>query len=132
MVLATESERTENRAFDDAVMKPVCDTCANGGGREHLHDGAGECDFSHIEQIAHGKMQPHAEHEQDNADFRELLRQRDIGNESGRTRTDCYTCQQITENGRQLQILGDHAENERGYDAGDNGVDKRMLHRRPL
>jgi hypothetical protein len=59
------------------------------------------------------KLQPDAEHQQDDADFRELLRQRVIGDKAWRVGTDQDACGKVADDGRKAEPLGDRAADER-------------------
>ena len=71
-------------------------------------------------------MQPNAEHQQDHADFGELIGDALIGDETRREGADGDAGQQIADQRRQLQALGDKAkaegehkpENQRRYERG--------------
>jgi len=77
-------------------------------------------------------MQTDAEHQQDHADLRELVREGGVGDEAGRERADADAGDQITEQRRQPEPLRDHAEREREYEAGDDRGDQRRVMRHGL
>ena len=60
------------------------------------------------------ELQADAEHQQDDADFGELLGQRGVGDETGRVRADQRACEQIADDRRETKPLGEVAEHERG------------------
>ena len=77
-------------------------------------------------------MQAHAEHQQDDADLRQLGRKGGVGDEPGGVRTDSDARNQITDERRQLQPIGQHSEHEGQYEAPDQGGNQAvgMRHRR--
>jgi hypothetical protein len=79
---------------------------------------AGHRDLPHHEQIAHGEMQPDAEHEEDDADLRELRCEPDVGHEPGREGADRHARQQVADEGWESQTRGEEAEHEGESEAG--------------
>jgi hypothetical protein len=58
-------------------------------------------------------VQTNAEHQQDNADFRELENEVLIGNKTGRVRASYDTSKQITDEGGDFETGGNRAEDKR-------------------
>jgi hypothetical protein len=74
---------------------------AQQSGHQALSDGAGHGDGSDGQQVADVEVQPHAEHQQDHADLRELRRQRRIAGEAWGVRPDRHARQQVTDDRRE-------------------------------
>jgi hypothetical protein len=72
-----------------------------------LHDRAGNRDRADGEQILDVQLQPDAEHQQDDADLGELLRDGPIGDEARRVGPDDQTGRQVADDRRQAQPLRD-------------------------
>jgi hypothetical protein len=67
------------------------------------------------------ELQADAEHQQDDADFGQLLGQRRVGNEARRVRPDERAGQEIADDRRQTDPLGDVSqEQRRGEPAGES------------
>jgi hypothetical protein len=60
------------------------------------------------------EVQADAEHEQDDADLRHLLRQVPVGDEPRRVRADDDAGQQVADDRREPQSLGDVPQDQRG------------------
>jgi hypothetical protein len=69
-------------------------------------------------------VQADAEHEQNDAEFGELVRELLVGDEARRKGTDDDARQQVARDRRQPQLLGDEPEDECQTDAGDDGGNK--------
>ena len=80
-----------------------------GGGR-NLHGCPAEGNGPHGQKILEVKVQAHAEHEQNDANFSALGRRGGVGLESGRIRPHQNACQQIAHKGRKAQLLGDETQ----------------------
>lgn len=76
-------------------------------------------------------MQPYAKHQQDHAEFGELARQRLVGNEAGRERTNQDSSDEVADQWRQAKSVRQRAENEGESEAGDKGCDKWRLRHLP-
>ena len=63
------------------------------------------------------ELQAHAEHQQDDADLRELLGQRRVGDEARRVRPDEHPGEQVADDGREAETLGEIAQNQRSGEA---------------
>ena len=70
-------------------------------------------------------MQPDPEHQQDDADLGELQRQVLVGDKAGRGRADRDAGEQIPDQRRDAQPVGDRAEDEGEADAEDDRRDQR-------
>jgi hypothetical protein len=70
-------------------------------------------------------MQADPEHEQDHADLGQLRDEVDVAHEAGRVRPHGDAGQQVTDQGRQAEAPGQHAECEGKDKAESNGRDQR-------
>ena len=93
-------------------------------GDRDLHRGAGQGDPSHRHQVVEREMNPHAEHQQDDADLGQLLGQGDVGDETGGVRADRHAGEEIAHDRRQPQPYSEQAEQEREAEARGNGGDE--------
>ena len=78
------------------------------------------------EQFLDMELQADAEHEQDHADFRELLGEARVGHEARSMRPDENPAEQIPDNGREPEALRQVAENQGGRESTgerDNQID---------
>ena len=96
----------------------------DGRGRD-LNDRAGDGDVLHRHQVLERKVQADAEHQQDHADLRQLRRQLLVGDIARRERPDQHAGQQVADQHRQLQPVGDGAEDKGQAQARDDGGDQR-------
>ena len=87
-MLATRQRDAVDDARGEIPAGGVRDRRAQGRGDHALDDRAGDGDAPDGDQIVNVKLQPDAEHQQDDADFRELLGERVIGDKARRVRTD--------------------------------------------
>ncbi len=69
-------------------------------------------------------MQAHAEHEQDDAQIGEFLRDMGIGDIAWRERTGDHAGHQVAREDGQAQSMGDRAEDESEDEATDDGGDE--------
>ena len=74
----------------------------------------GNRDPAHGEQFLDVKLQTDAEHEENDADLRELLGERGVRHESRGVRTDKRSGEQVADDGRESEPLGDVSQNEGG------------------
>ena len=93
-------------------------------GDDDLPDRAGKGDAPHGKQVADGKMDADAEHEQDDADLGELLRESGIDDDTWREGSDDDAREQVADEGRHAQAHGDEAEQEREAQAGGDRRDQ--------
>ena len=77
--------------------------CAIAPGNRDLPDRA---------QVLEREVQSDAEHQQDDADLGELLRERDVRDEAGRSRADEDSRQEVADERRELQPRGEQAQGE--------------------
>ena len=70
------------------------------------------------------KMEPHPEHQQNNAQLRELLHRVGIRHKSRRIRPYHYPGQQVPDQWRQMQFSGNKAEKEGGGQSADKSEDE--------
>ena len=105
---------------------------AQGRSRRDLEQGARDRDLSHLHQVSEREMQTDAEHQQDDADLRQLRSQLRIGDKTHCVRADSDPGHQIADQGRELQPVGQHAEHEGQHKAADQGENQAvgMRHRR--
>ena len=85
---------------------------AHDGGTGDLHHGAGDGDGTNAQQILEREMEADAEHQQDHAELGELARKLGIGDNAGGERTRRDAGQQIANQRRHPEAIGDSAENE--------------------
>ena len=71
-VLATDSDRPKTRPAPILQPSSQRHAGAHGGGDGDLRDGAGQRDGAHRQQVLEREVQADAEHQQDDADFREF------------------------------------------------------------
>jgi hypothetical protein len=81
----------------------VRDAGAQAGRDEALCDGSRNGDPLHGQQLRQVKLEADAEHQQDDADLRELLGERRVGREAGRVRPDDDAGEQVADDRRQPQ-----------------------------
>ena len=94
----------------------------------HLADRAGNRDPFHGHQIRDREMQADAEHQQDDADFRELTRDGRIGRESRRRRTDHDAGEQVSDKRRKPQSRRDESkEKRRGKSERERDKERRLM-----
>ena len=82
-VLATDSDRPNTRPAAEAPAEQVRHAGADGRGGDDLRDGAGQRDVAHRHQILDREVQADAEHQQDHADFRELVGEAGVATNPG-------------------------------------------------
>ena len=83
---------------------------AQNRGDRALRDGARDGDAPDREQFLDVELQADAEHQQNDADLRELLGQRGVGDEARRVRADERPGQQVADDRRQPEPLGEVAQ----------------------
>jgi len=101
--------------------------CAEPSGDGDLHDGARYGDATHGEQVGDGEVQPHPEHEEDDADLGELRRQAGVGDVPWREGADGDACQQVANERWQAEPHGNESEHKCQAEAGGDGRDERGL-----
>ena len=79
-----------------------------------LRDRAGNGDSTNRQQFLDVELQADAEHQQDDADLGQLLGEGRVGHETRRVRADQRAGQQVADDRRQPEALGDETEDERG------------------
>ena len=99
-------------------------------GAENLRDGAGHGDRPYREQLLEREMQSDAEHQQNDADLGKLARERLIGNKAGRRRAYEHAGDEIADERRQTQPMGERAEYPGKGQRNDDGGDQRVGHER--
>ena len=77
------------------------------------------------QQVLDREMQAHPEHQQDDADLGQLQRQVLVGDKAGRERADRDAGEQVPDQRRDPQPVGDRAEDEGETDAEDDRRDQR-------
>ncbi len=97
-----------------------------------LHDRPRHGDGAHRQQVLEREMQADAEHQQDDAHLGQLQRQMLVGDEAWRVRADQHAGEQIADERRDAEAVGERAEDERKPETGDDGGDQGrvMRHRR--
>ncbi len=98
---------------------------AEEGRHRHLADRARDGDLADRQQVLEREVQPDAEHQQDDADLRQFLRQMSVSDETRRERSDDHPRQQIAHQRRDLQALGDGPQRESDNEACDYSGDQR-------
>jgi hypothetical protein len=104
---------------EDDRARPLPAKQAGDAGAQHRSDGAlrdraWDRDSAHGEQLLEMELQADPEHQQDDADFGELFGEMCVRREAGRMRTDRDPCQQVADDGREAETLGDVARDEGG------------------
>lgn len=119
----------KRQAEDEAAAgRPAHRQCkqeAEEGRHDDLADRSGNGDGPHGEEILQRKMQADAEHQQDDADFRELVRQLLVGDETGRERADDDAGKKVAGDRRQAEAMCDQPRQEGEADTGNQGCDQR-------
>ena len=116
---------TDRRHAEDQPRRPVPSRGPGDHGAERrrdpaLHDRAGDGDAANGEQFFEMELQADAEHQQDDADFGQLLGERRVGDEARGVRPDERTGQQVAHERGQANSLGDVSqEQRRGEPAGE-------------
>jgi hypothetical protein len=77
------------------------------------------------------KVQPHAEHQENDADLGELLCEVGVGDEARRERADDDPRQQVAHDGREAELLREQAEHECTGQASGEGQDQAQVVRHP-
>ncbi|KAG1190175.1 hypothetical protein G6F35_013970 [Rhizopus arrhizus] len=122
----TEDDTVQGRPAHQPGHAP-----AEQGGHRDLADGAGNGDRLARHQVLQREVQANAEHQQHHAQFGQLVGQRLVGDEAGGERAYTDASNQITDQRRQAQLVGQRAEDEgepqaNGHDVDQVGV---MVHR---
>jgi hypothetical protein len=115
--------QAEEQAMPPFPSPPPAHRHAEHGGDAHLDHGAGYGNALDGKQVTDGKMQADAEHQQHDADFGKLRGDPHVGDEAGGRRPDQDAGDQVADQRRQLQALGDQAEHQRNAEAGGQGRD---------
>ena len=74
-------------------------------------------------------MEADAEHQQNDADFRKFGRQLLVGHDARRIGAEHHAGENVTDDGRKPQPVGDRAENEGKTKAGDESGNQRCVMR---
>ena len=109
--------QSEHEAGAEAPAEQVRHAGADGGGGDDLRDGAGQRDVAHRHQVLDRKVQADAEHQQDHADFRELVREARVRHEARRERPDADAGDEIADDGRHLEDAGHQSEQQSKHEA---------------
>ncbi|MNH10224.1 hypothetical protein D3C79_696960 [compost metagenome] len=122
--------QAEHDPGGDAPAEQLGEAEAEQGRQGYLDDGTRDGDVFDREQILQGEVQAHPEHQQDDADLRELGGQLQVGHIAGSKGTAHDSCRQITHHGGDPQALGQHAEDIGQHEAANQGCDKgeRVVH----
>ena len=114
--------QAEDEARADAPAPEMRQQPTHGGSGHDLHDRARQGDGAHRHQVLDREMQADPEHQQDHADFGELARELAVADEAGCVRPNQNPGQEIADQGRKPQPLGQHPTGE-GQDEteGDDG-----------
>ena len=122
----------EDEAGPDRPAEPPGQARAEHRREGDLHDRARHGDGAHRQQILEREMQADAEHQEDDADLGEFERQRLVGDEARRVRPDENAGDQIADERRHAEAVGESAEDEGQPEAGDDRGDKRRVMRHRL
>jgi hypothetical protein len=93
----------------------------------HLHHRTGNGNPLDGQQVVERKVQPHAKHQQHDADLRQLGGHVDVGHKTWRGRTNQNARQQVTHQRRHLDPLRDESEDQGDAETGGNGSDQRNV-----
>ncbi len=117
--------RDRQRHAEDQPGRPVPSRGTGDHGAERrgdpaLHDRSGDGDAADGNQFFDMELKADAEHQQDDADFGQLLGQRRVGHEARGVGSDQRTGKQVAHERRQANSVGDVAqEQRRGEPAGE-------------
>ena len=112
-VLATEMAMPISKPSRHAPAEQVRGERAQGGRRPGSGRPPRAARSAGPPQIAEIEVQPDAEHQQDDADFGQLRRHLRVGDEAGRLRADEDPGQQVADDRRQAEPLGDQPQHQR-------------------
>ena len=116
-VLATARAMPKTMPADQSHPKPRAITAPSAVATSALGDGAGDGDAPDRQQLFDVELQADAEHQQDDADFRELFGDASVGDESGSVGADGDAGEQVADDRREAEALRDVAEDERRSEA---------------
>ena len=123
-VLATASAMPKIKPGRPVPAERAREQRAQDGRDRTLRDGAGNGDPPHRQQFLDVELQADAEHQQDDADLRQLLGQGRVGDEAGRVRADQRAGEQVADDGRKPEALRDVAQDQRGAEASGQRQDQ--------
>ncbi len=121
--------QSENQARAERPSHQQGEANAHQRCNRDLRDRARDRDGFDRQQVLQREMQAHAEHQKDDAEFGELGRQRLVGDVTRREGADRDAGEQISDQRRHLQALGDGAENKSEPEARNDGCDQRCIMR---
>ena len=101
---------SENQACRPVPAKRAREEHAQHSRHRTLDNGARNGDAPHGQQFFDVELEPDAEHEQNDADFGELFCQRRVGDEAGCVRPHQRARQQVTDNRRKPEAVGEEAQ----------------------
>ena len=119
--------QSEHEARAETPAEQVRHAGADGRGGDDLRDRAGQRDVAHRHQVLDREVQADAEHQQDHADFRELVREARVADESRRERADADAGEQIADDGRDLEDVGHQTEQQCKHEADRQQCDERSF-----
>ncbi|MNV33862.1 hypothetical protein D3C71_1252500 [compost metagenome] len=122
---------TEHHAMDDRPAHQCRQAPAEQGGDQDLADGTGNGDGLDRHQVLQREVQADAEHQQHHAQLGQLVGQCLVGDEARSERADADASNQVTDQRRQAQLVGQRAEDEGEPETNGNDVDQVgvMVHR---
>ena len=94
-VLATDSATPKTKPAPTDQPSSQASAMPSSGPDHDLHDRAGDRDGAHRQKLVQRELQPDAEHQQDDADFGELVGDVLVGDEARRERADDDAGQQV-------------------------------------
>ena len=109
--------QSEHEPRAETPAEQVRHAGADGRGGHDLRDGAGQRDVAHRHQVLDRKVQADPEHQQDHADFRELVRETRVRHEPRRERPDADAGDEIADDGRHLEDAGHQSEQQSKHEA---------------
>ena len=115
----------EDEAGTRRPALPPADGHAQWRRHQRLCERAGNSDGADREQVFERKMQAHSEHQQDDADFGELIGSALVSDKARGEWADGDAREQITDQRWQPQALGHEPETQGKYKAKDQGRDER-------
>ena len=125
---ARDRERqAEHEPATHAPAKHRTEPYPEQAGHDRLDDRARDGDRSDGQEVAERELDPHAEHEQDDAELGELESDGAVGDEPWRERTDHDAGDDVPDDRGQPDMPGDEPADERGGQADRDGRDENGL-----
>jgi hypothetical protein len=122
-VLATEG-KAEHQAGSDRPAERPSERHPEERGDGHLPDSAGQGDGLYGQEVLEREVEPHPEHQQDDADLGELRGEFLVSDVAWREGSDQHARQKIPHQRREPKPMSDCAKDEGEPEAGDDGSDE--------